>query len=298
MKSEIRSIVTDIKAAARIGHAESLEIALEGLFTLPNVAANQAMSEAFIEQAILPIGEILADSRLNGGMLRSMANNQYAATRAIAAVALAQRYLKGDDKSATELRRMGSDSRADVRAALAAAFRAAEDCERMIELVKQWLGSKSPRQKQVALAAVPKLVTSHPDEVWALLRELRNEGDTEVRATLVDTLNELAQVGHAAEVLALLGEWAAHPEAKAWVITRTLSRTWAAEQPEQAIAILRQLTINKGPKRKVRNAIQALAQHGAADYVDTQLEAWADDPEPNVQALIRDMNGSTTNTTS
>ncbi|MBN2499664.1 MAG: hypothetical protein JXB38_02790, partial [Anaerolineales bacterium] len=170
MKTEIRSIITDIKAAARIGHAESLEIALEGLFTLPNVAANQAMSEAFIEQAILPIGEILADSRLNGGMLRSMANNQYAATRAIAAVTLAQRYLKGDDKSAIELRRMGSDSRADVRAALAMAFRKAEDCERMIELVKQWLGSKSPRQKQVALAAVAKLVTSHPDEVWALLR--------------------------------------------------------------------------------------------------------------------------------
>ncbi|MBN2499648.1 MAG: hypothetical protein JXB38_02710, partial [Anaerolineales bacterium] len=125
-----------------------------------------------------------------------------------------------------------------------------------------------------------------------------NEGDTEVRATLVDTLNELAQVGHAAEVLALLGEWAAHPDAKAWVITRTLSRTWAAEQPEQALAILRQLTIDKGPKRKVRNAIQALAQHGAADYVDTQLEAWADDPEPNVKALIRDMNGSALNTTS
>ena len=59
MKSEIRSVITDIKAAARIGHVESLEIALEGLFSLPNVAANQAMSEAFIEQAILPIGAIL-----------------------------------------------------------------------------------------------------------------------------------------------------------------------------------------------------------------------------------------------
>jgi 3-methyladenine DNA glycosylase AlkC len=294
MKAEIRSILTDVKAAARIGHVDSIEIALEGLFRLPNVAANQMMNEVFIEQAILPIGEILADSRLNGGLLRSMTNNQHAALRAIAAVALALRYLKGDDKAAQDLRRIGSDARADVRAALSAAFRAAENSARVISLTRAWLGSKSPRQKQIAVAVLPNLVDTYPDEVWALLRPLHSEGDTDVRTALAETLNTLAQAGHAAQVLAILEDWVKQPDVKGWVVTRTLSRAWAAEHAAEALAILRQLTITKGPKRKVRNAIQALAQHGADELVQAELTAWANDPEPYVRALIHDMNTSNT----
>ena len=51
MKPELRTLITDIKAAARIGHAESLWLALDGLLDLPEVAGNPQMSEAFITQA-------------------------------------------------------------------------------------------------------------------------------------------------------------------------------------------------------------------------------------------------------
>ena len=40
MNSQIREIITDIKGAARIGHAESLWAALEGLLNLPQVSGN------------------------------------------------------------------------------------------------------------------------------------------------------------------------------------------------------------------------------------------------------------------
>ena len=60
MNSQIREIITDIKGAARIGHAESLWAALEGLLNLPQVSGNPPMAAAFIEKAVLPIGKALA----------------------------------------------------------------------------------------------------------------------------------------------------------------------------------------------------------------------------------------------
>ena len=87
MKTDIRTLITDIKAAARIGHAESLWVALDGILDFPEVAGNPQMSEAFIKRAILTIGEALAQPRLSANLIRPLGNEPFAALRAITATA-------------------------------------------------------------------------------------------------------------------------------------------------------------------------------------------------------------------
>jgi len=60
MKAEIKQILRDLRAAVSLGRLEAIDIAMNSLLDLPGVASNDQMNEGFIEQVIIPVGELLA----------------------------------------------------------------------------------------------------------------------------------------------------------------------------------------------------------------------------------------------
>ncbi len=292
MNAEIRSILTDIKAAARIGHAESLWLALDGLLDLPQVNGNPLMNDAFLQQAILPIGFALSHPRLAPSLLQPLAVHAQAALRAVTGVAWAARYFDKGDISQSQLEQIGKDARGDVRQAFrfALAEAGAPYPEKLLALAADWMASPSPRQQAVAISLLPAL----PDQAFELLSNYAVHSDPDVRAALVDTLTQLALAGQADKTLALLDRLARSQENNVWLITRTLSGSWAANYPEASLAILAVLGTQNGPNKQIKNALQALERHGAQDAVHTALEHWRIGKQPNLQAIAVQFHGNQT----
>ncbi|MBC8330612.1 MAG: hypothetical protein H8E28_01400 [Anaerolineae bacterium] len=261
-KTTIRKILNDIKAAVRLGQPEAIQIALEGVFAIPQVAANDQADAALLAQFILPAGEILA--RLPAAQLRPLLEHPTAALRAISASALARRYLLGKDVNPQVLRVPAGDVRPDVRTALGATLREAGEAapEHLLPLMDHWLKAKSPRMRETALNFIPALAASHVDEVIAHLHPLSAEDDRAVRAALVDTLHALAERGMAQAVLGLLTRWGNEPAPNIWVITRSLSYAWATAYPQGVASLLRALQSAPGSEKPIQQTLDALARHG------------------------------------
>jgi hypothetical protein len=272
MNSQIRTIITDIKAAARIGHAESLWTALEGLLNLPQTSGNPLMTAAFVEKAILPIGEALGSPRLNLALILPLADEPQAVLRAAAASALAFRYLHAEQVTAEQLTKSGTDSRQDVRLALQLTLTKAgtDNPEKNEPLINHWLAASSPRLQALAITLLP----TQPKSALSHLSTLKIHSDPDVRAALVETLITLAQAGQQQGVLALLTKWAATQDNHIWTICKTLAGSWAAQFPQQALEILFALHAQADNPKQIINTLQALHRHGAGEEVITTLTAW------------------------
>jgi hypothetical protein len=286
MRTDLYSLLIDIRAAARIGHAESLWVALDGLFDLPEVAGNPPMRPAFIREAILPIGEELGTPRITAAMLRPLAQHDHAAIRAIAAAAYASRYLSNEQSKANDLAALGRDPRKDVRQALVFALGQAgkEYPDRLEGLAERWLAEDSPRLQAVALLLLPSLAEVNPGAGMGLLSDFQPTSDPEVRTALVECLVELAQ-GEADAVLALLKSWGADSGNNLWVICKTLSRSWAASHADDSLEILSQLAAQQGPDKAILKALKAMERHGEDQAVTQAVERWKQDSNPNLRAL-------------
>ena len=119
MKADLRALLRDIKAAARIGHTESVWAALDGVLDYPQISGNHLIDDTFLKQVVLPVGQNLAQPLLNQITLRPLITHTHAGMRAIAGVALAERYLKGlHGNGLKELSLLAQDPRPDVREAI------------------------------------------------------------------------------------------------------------------------------------------------------------------------------------
>ena len=285
MKTEIQTLLTDVKAAARIGHVESLWVALDGLFDLPEVAGNPPMSEAFINQMILPIGEALANPRLTPSMLTPLAKQSHAAIRAIAAVSLARKMFEDDKVTLKDMKSLGSDPRRDVRSVLALALAQAGGTqpEKLNEIAESWIKVDSPRLREVSLQLIPTIADRDSSKAMKIIESLNISGDPELRSTLVNVLVDLAQTGLDSEILSLFETWIKNPENHLWVIGKALSRSWAVKQTERSLAVLAVLGTELGPKKDIANALKALKRHGAE--VQDILRTWQECDNLNLQAL-------------
>jgi hypothetical protein len=291
MKTELDSLLIDIKAATRIGHAESLWVALDSLFDLPQVAGNPPMQAAFIRQAILPIGEALATPRVASQMLRPLAKHDHAAMRAIAAAAYANRYFLDEQFEANDLAALGRDPRKDVRQALAFALGQAGKGhpDRLAALLKGWIEDDSPRLNALALQLLPSLAEEDPGESMALLSGFQPTGDPGVRTSLVDCLVELAQGEHAVEVLSLLERWASEQGNNLWVIRKTLSHSWVVAYVDRGLEIIANLAKQHGPEKAILKTLKAMRLHGAEEAITQAVERWKHDTHPNLAALAKSL---------
>jgi hypothetical protein len=282
---------TDIKAAARIGHAESLWVALDGLFDLPEVAGNPPMRPAFIRQAILPIGTTLASPRISAPMLQPLVRHDHAAMRALAAVAYATRYFS-DEKATTEpLVVHGRDPRKDVRLALVLALSQAGKgyADKLAGLIHDWMEGDSPRLQATALQLLPSLAEEKPDVSMAYLSSFQPSGDPEVRGSLVDCLVELAQGDQAEAVLSLLAGWTERSGNNLWVIGKTLSRSWVIPHASRSLEILTQVVEQHGPEKRILKTLKAMERHGAEAAIAEAAALWQRASNPNLVALAEEM---------
>jgi hypothetical protein len=262
MKNNHRQLLRDLKAAILLENPEAVDMALKGILAFPGVAANDHMSDGFIEKTILPVGQVLKPLKTSD--LRPLLDHPLAAARAIGAVALANQFMAGQDATAKDLRKPANDPREDVRKSLGRALYALADTDpkKLLDLGTPWLMNAAPKPRYTALIFIPALAESHGERLVGLLGPMGADPDYEVRAALVEALNALARADLAESVLELLALWAAEAHPNAWVISRILSASWVAEYSTEAESILQELSSKAGTSSQVKSAIEALARHG------------------------------------
>ena len=287
MNSNIRAIITDLKAAARIGHPDSIQAALDGLRTLSEVSSNETLHDDFRNKAILPMALILSKPRLSSALITSLEGDSLTALRALAAAIYALLYVEDESISVEELTRWSNDSRTGVRSALRLGLlhSVEQQPERVVNLVRIWLTSDSPRLQQLGFQVISGFPSEHCAAFIPFLSSINMESDPDVNSDLVYALSALAQKGFAADIISLLSEWAQAQQGSAWVITRTLSGSWAAGEAQAALRILRLLALQDGAHKQILTALRALIRHGAGEVVQTELAVWQSNKDENLRAI-------------
>lgn len=262
MRSELKQLYRDLNAAVMLQKPEAVDVALDNLLRLPGVSANDPMSESFINQAVLPVGEIL--SGLPSPILRPLIGHPLAVGKAIGAVAFAHRFVKYDDSKLDDLRRAGSDPRADVRLCLGRSLSIVWKNKpgKVFDLGKKWISNTSPRLRQTALIFLPSLAEVYAEELFHLFRVLEREENQAVKGALTDALIALGNQGFSQAVISLLLDWSAQPRSVDWVVCRVLAASWVVEYPTEATTILHRVYARQGESKMVVSALKALKRNG------------------------------------
>lgn len=288
MNPHLRELLTDLKAAALIGHPESVQSALDGVRAVDD--------EQLPPSALVPLGRALTP--LPAKTLKPLFVDDDPAIRALVSVALGERYMQEKDVTPQDLDILAEDPNPEVRAALARALLEFSPSrpEKIAPLVEAWLKSANRQagkpvvsnvepsanqqtrgeQSQTIsnssttlrtsqqspnlpmLHAALLLIPSSPLPPFSLLSPLDSIEDHDLRETLVTCLSTLAEKGHAAQVIDLLTEWANRPKTNVWLLTRALSASWAQSHAERATHILNDLAAQVG---MIRPIVRALEKH-------------------------------------
>lgn len=266
MKAYLRELIPDLKAAARIGHPQSLQAALDGLRALPEVKGNSKMQPAFVESVIAPAGLALSARSLRLKLLEELLQDPLAGVRAASAAALGVRFAAGEDVPEAVLSKAGSDAREEVRFALAHGIsRSTVEHERISSLLHTWLGDRSPRLQESALLALLALPFDLASELFSGLCALDPGLSEEVDKALMAALGSLAERGAAEDVLVCLESWARKDAPPLWVITRTMMRSWARAYRQKAMEILDILQARLGPMKEISSCRNFLDDKNAAE---------------------------------
>ncbi len=246
MKALLREILTDIKAALRIGDPEAVHAALEQIRSLDE---NELPAGA-----LLQLGQAL--SPLQEKELLALAGDPDSFLRAAAAAGLVRRSAKKQDDSWQFLDRMAGDESPEVRWVLARAL--LEEGIPPVHLAARaaaWLAGDSPALVISGLHLLPGAGLP-PGELTSLLLPLDRSPDYPLRSALVECLNELAQRDQVDTVLEILSAWAGEEDPNLWVITRVLSASWAQSHSRAALSILQKLAANRGEQRSISRAME------------------------------------------
>ena len=262
MKSGLNQLFRDLNAAILLQRSEAVDIALDGLLRLQGVSGNEQMSDGFIAQVVLPVGQRL--SSLQASILRPLLNHPLVFGRAIGAVALAHRFFKAEDTKMDDLRQGATDPRSDARLSLGRVLvdLAEEDPERLFDIGKSWLEQPSPRLRQTALIFLPHLAGNYGTALIDLLRPFSAEEHREVNRALADGLIQLGNRTLALPILHLLSDWSKYPSPNEWVICQTLSASWVVNYPSEVVSILKRLVSDGRESKAVSNTIKALKRNG------------------------------------
>jgi len=134
--------------------------------------------------------------------------------------------------------------------------------EATFKLGTAWITQSSPKLRYTALVYLPALASRFEAETFGLLSTLNTDPNREVRSILVETLNHLARMGYASQVLELLSRWSAEPHPDSWIICRTLSASWAVNHNVAVKLILQEINAKTGESSHLTGALKALQRHG------------------------------------
>jgi hypothetical protein len=290
MRTDLRTLLHDIKAAARIGHAESVWTALEGLLDYPQIAGNHPLDETFLKQVVLPVGQALAAPALSQAILQPLITHSSAALRSIAAVTLLERYLKGlNGSNLKTLTQLAQDPRPDVRLAVLLACRIAVSHapEKQTAIFESWMADTSPYLQALALQLLPSLPVSVILQQLNRLESYQPSQEPSVKRALADAISTLGQDEFCPQVLTILSNWADDAERYDWIITESLSRSWAAAVPQESLAILTRLAAKQSGRKRILSTLEALQRHGAGNEVQATLQEWLISGNQQLQTAAR-----------
>ena len=291
MKNYTRTLVRDIKAAAQIGHIESLWAAVDGLAQVPEVKGNHPLNDSFIVQVIVPAAQALSGPRVSRSALIPLVTHDKTAIRAVASSAMVLHFLKGiNGTSLADLRMLAKEPRQEVREAVVQVCQQAATShpEKLSELVTAWQTESSPRLQSIAIRLMPGLPKEEAAHTLKQLAKIELPADPEIRTALEQTINQLGQNKADADAIQILQLWSETPETFYWVIARCLAKGWAAAYPDEAMPILTRLAAEKGPKKKIRNALQSFQHHGASATVLETIQAWQTSEDANLRLAGED----------
>ncbi len=271
---DFQTILGDLRAAARLGTEEALDLALEPLGEWEDFRANRRLPAPAVRERLVPLGIALAAPTVPLGYVRGLAEEPLAGARAIAAAALLRRYLAGEKNALAPLRRLAADRRQEVRVALLAALQptGALPAERLHAFLRPLLSAKRPVPEAAALTAIaflPHLAESAPQEACALTETVARDERPTIRKALGDALRECATAAAAKEVLALLKNLAAQNDLPAEMAARALRGSWHPPLIHERLALLEALEAKTGGTRALRRTRTELEN----------LEETTDDPD-------------------
>ena len=262
-------LMIDLKGAARLGSAEALDMALEGLKAWRALAANARLDEEAIVKKLVPLGEVLATPTVPRQYLLSLAKHPLAGYRALAGVALTLRVLKGEAPLKAALTQLAGDQRAEVRLAVATALgkHGASHFPPARDLLRAWLRpAQSPRVWNTALQAIAALAPTHPQELLAIVEKLppRQITHPDMMRPLAEAMKRIAAFSTPQgqeEVLSVLAQWVQNEHTAVELALRVLHAEWARKIPDRALGFLDALEGFGGPRRLLRRT-QAFIRQG------------------------------------
>jgi len=254
---DFQTILGDLRAAARLGTEEALDLALEPLGEWEDFRANRRLPASAVRERLVPLGVVLAAPTVPLGYLRGLAEEPLAGARAIAAAALLRRYLAGEKNALAPLRRLAADRREEVRVAMLAALppKGEMPAERLLAFLRALLSAKRFAPEAAALTAfvlLPSLAESAPKEACALAKTVARDERPTIGKALGDALRECATTGAAKEVLALLKNLAAQNALPVETAARALRGGWHPPLIQERLALLKALETKTGGTRALR----------------------------------------------
>ena len=243
MKSFVRELIGDFKAAVRIGDPDSLEAVMDRVRAAPE--------DELPATALTPLGETVRS--LPEEILLPWLDDEDAAVRGIAAAGIGWKYgAAGEIPEAAYLLAAG-DPAEEVRTALVDGLTAGPGSPAAWVNILLSGDSLFARQTGLLLLGRTGSLTIHSLDV---LSDFDREQDHELRTALVETLNRLAENGRTGSVLDLLEVWAGREEPNTWVVTRVVSAGWASEHSERCVTILEKLSEQVGDNRSIARALE------------------------------------------
>lgn len=259
--------------AVTFSRPDALNLALDGVRILPEIAGNQKLADDVQNRLVLPAGKLLSNQNVLIDYLQNLALDRLTGLRSVAASALLQKYLAGDNEAKAPLLNLASGRRSDVRQTLSltALQAVSTDPERLYSLAESWLAeSESPsispeiasRLQYTAFCLLTALAGLIPQRTLVTIAPFSKVSLPEVNAALVDLLSALGKTGMPKEVLGLLGQWAEESPPNDWVICKVLSESWVLAYPEEALLVLQKLETKTGSTRLVNHVRKALKTNG------------------------------------
>ena len=269
------ALLIDLKGAACIGSPEALDMALEGLAAWKAFTANARLASEDVARVLVPLGEVLAAPTVPADYLRSLAQHPLAGGRALAAVALALRHLRREEKFLAPLTRLAGDPRAEVRFALATTVGRHgrdEHLSAAVALLHTWLEpARGPRTWQTALQIAAILAQPYPRQMLRLAERLTPTQIVrpEVQRLLADMLKQVGAFGENGErmaVVQLLERWLPQGgDEAAHLALQVLHAGWARQMAEPALALLDAVEAVSGVSRLSRRTRAFIRRQGRAE---------------------------------
>ncbi len=285
MRTEIKEILTDINAAMRIQHPESILIALDKILDLPEVTGNQVLENISISNIVLPIGNKLSEKNISEEIYGILTEAEFAVFRAIAAVIAARKFVENEDINVIEV--FALDRRRDVRSALTIAISeiSTQIPIRIVGLIKKWVLSSQEFLIITAIKLMPSGIEFGADQLFELIDKLSNTDDPELKSAIFETLVNIANQGIGNHVIELLDGWEFEAGEKDWIALKTLSASWAIQYEDKAMNIIERIASSNVDERKIIKTIAALERNGA-ENIEAYLNNWKNSSNNKLHNIV------------